>query len=85
MYFSGETWTTKTKSVVNATGPFTDGIRKMDDPSIPAIVCPSSGIHIVLPDYYSPEKMGLLDPVRAYLIFKIKTIIAGPTYLSKLI
>jgi glycerol-3-phosphate dehydrogenase len=49
--------------VVNATGPFTDHIRKMDDASVNPIVCPSSGVHIVLPDYYSPERMGLLDPV----------------------
>ena len=25
-------------------------------------MCPSAGIHIVLPDYYSPSNMGLLDP-----------------------
>ena len=29
---------------------------------VPDIVCPSAGIHIVLPDYYSPSNMGLLDP-----------------------
>ena len=60
---SGESWRTKAKCVINATGPFTDHIRQMDDPSVNPIVCPSSGIHIVLPDYYSPERMGLLDPV----------------------
>lgn len=26
------------------------------------IICPSSGVHIVLPDYYSPEGMGLIVP-----------------------
>jgi len=26
------------------------------------LVVPSSGVHIVLPDYYSPRDMGLLDP-----------------------
>lgn len=34
----------------------------MDNPEVPEIVCPSSGVHIILPNYYSPEKMGLLDP-----------------------
>ncbi len=34
----------------------------MDDPAIKPIVCPSSGVHITLPDYYSPRNMGLLDP-----------------------
>ncbi|KAI5809514.1 glycerol-3-phosphate dehydrogenase [Peziza echinospora] len=50
------------KGVVNATGPFTDSIRILDDPSVPPIVAPSSGVHIVLPGYYSPQRMGLIDP-----------------------
>jgi glycerol-3-phosphate dehydrogenase len=48
--------------VINATGPFCDEIRKLDDPSTPAIVAPSSGVHVTLPNYYSPGSMGLLDP-----------------------
>ena len=55
-------WTVKAKCIINATGPFTDSIRKMDDPTVKDICCPSSGVHIVLPGYYSPEGMGLLDP-----------------------
>lgn len=52
----------KAKVIVNATGPFTDSIRKMDRPEAPEIVAPSSGVHIVLPGYYSPANMGLIDP-----------------------
>lgn len=52
----------KAKCVINATGPYTDDIRQMDNPSIPKICQPSQGVHVVLPDYYSPERMGLLDP-----------------------
>jgi glycerol-3-phosphate dehydrogenase len=29
---------------------------------MPKICQPSAGVHIVLPDYYSPTNMGLLDP-----------------------
>lgn len=50
------------RAVVNATGPFSDWLRKMDDRQTPEIVVPSSGVHIVLPGYYSPKNMGLLDP-----------------------
>jgi len=57
-----EEFTIKAKSVVNATGPFTDSIRKMDDQEVANICMPSQGVHIVLPDYYSPQEMGLLDP-----------------------
>lgn len=52
----------KTKCVINATGPYTDSIRQMDNPAIQKICQPSQGVHVVLPDYYSPERMGLLDP-----------------------
>ena len=50
------------KGIINATGPFTDALLTLDDPSHKPIVQPSSGIHITLPNYYSPRTMGLLDP-----------------------
>ena len=52
----------RAKGVINATGPFTDSIRKMDDAQTNEIVAPSSGVHVILPGYYSPTKMGLIDP-----------------------
>lgn len=42
-------WSIPAKCVINATGPFTDSIRKMDNPEVKEICCPSSGVHIVLP------------------------------------
>ncbi|KAL2133585.1 hypothetical protein VTI74DRAFT_2060 [Chaetomium olivicolor] len=59
---AAEDFNIKAKCIINCTGPFTDGIRKMDDPSCKEIVAPASGVHIVLPGYYSPGKMGLIDP-----------------------
>lgn len=61
-HISGKEFTVKAKCIINATGPFTDSIRKMDDPTVKSICSPSSGVHIVLPGYYSPDQMGLLDP-----------------------
>ena len=49
---TGEEFDVRAKCVVNATGPFTDAIRKMDDPTERNICQPSSGVHIVLPEYY---------------------------------
>lgn len=46
---TGKEWTVPAKCVVNATGPFTDSIRKLDNPTIKEICAPSSGVHIVLP------------------------------------
>ncbi|XP_028514606.1 glycerol-3-phosphate dehydrogenase, mitochondrial isoform X2 [Exaiptasia diaphana] len=59
---SNEEYDIHAKCVVNATGPFTDSVRTMDKPDIPKISQASSGIHLVLPSYYSPKNMGLLDP-----------------------
>jgi glycerol-3-phosphate dehydrogenase len=59
---TGREFEVRAKTVVNATGPFTDRIRKMDDAKVRPICQPSSGVHIVLPGYYSPQSMGLLDP-----------------------
>ncbi|KAJ3020723.1 mitochondrial glycerol-3-phosphate dehydrogenase [Thoreauomyces humboldtii] len=60
---TGEEWEVRAKGVINATGPFTDGLRKLDSGMTTAeIVAPSSGTHIVLPSYYSPRNMGLIDP-----------------------
>ncbi|KAI1293560.1 Glycerol-3-phosphate dehydrogenase, mitochondrial [Halotydeus destructor] len=81
---SGKEWDIKAKSVVNATGPFTDSIRKMDDPQVASICQPSAGVHIVLPGYYSPENMGLLDPATSdgrviFFLPWLKYTIAGTT------
>jgi glycerol-3-phosphate dehydrogenase len=57
-----EPFTIRAKGVINATGPFTDSIRKMDDQTIEEIVAPSSGVHVILPGYFSPANMGLIDP-----------------------
>ncbi|KAI4714854.1 hypothetical protein J4E89_000536 [Alternaria sp. Ai002NY15] len=57
-----EQFSIKAKGIINATGPFTDSIRKMDDQEVQEIVAPSSGVHVILPGYYSPSNMGLIDP-----------------------
>lgn len=50
------------KIVINATGPFVDKLRKMDDPEIKPILKASSGVHIVLDKRFSPPATGLLIP-----------------------
>ncbi|KAK6844294.1 hypothetical protein PG995_014404 [Apiospora arundinis] len=59
---AGEDITVKAKCIINCTGPFTDSIRKMDDQECKEIVAPASGVHVILPGYYSPANMGLIDP-----------------------
>ncbi|XP_042032704.1 glycerol-3-phosphate dehydrogenase SDP6, mitochondrial-like [Salvia splendens] len=59
---SGNEFDTYAKVVVNAAGPFCDSVRLMADKEAKQMICASSGVHIVLPDYYSPEGMGLIVP-----------------------
>ncbi|KAF9589499.1 hypothetical protein IFM89_025046 [Coptis chinensis] len=50
------------KVVVNAAGPFSDSLRKMANNGATNIISPSSGAHVVLPDYFTPKDMGLIIP-----------------------
>lgn len=59
---SGDTWTVRARKVINATGPFADGIRRMDDPAAKPILKVSSGIHILLDGRFVPPGGGLLIP-----------------------
>lgn len=59
---SGKEFETFAKVVINAAGPFCDSVRKMANSNVVPMISPSSGVHIVLPDYYSPEGMGLIVP-----------------------
>lgn len=68
---TGEEFRVKATATVNATGPFADKILQMDEDPLglppkqeqaPKMVVPSSGVHVVLPEYYCPRDMGMLDP-----------------------
>ncbi|MCO5550748.1 hypothetical protein L7F22_004239 [Adiantum nelumboides] len=50
------------KVIGNAAGPFCDAIRQMAGESSNSLITPSSGVHVILPDYYSPNGMGLIVP-----------------------
>jgi len=50
------------KVVINATGAFTDGIRKLDDPKATSIIEPSQGIHLVLDRSFLPSDYAILIP-----------------------
>jgi len=51
----------KAKAIVFAGGPFTDGLRTLEDPECVPAVNAAAGTHIVLPHYYSPGGFGMLD------------------------
>jgi glycerol-3-phosphate dehydrogenase len=59
---TGDTWTIQAKVIVNATGPFADNIRHLDDPGIRPMLKITSGVHILLDERFSPPDTGLLIP-----------------------
>ncbi|KAE9619340.1 hypothetical protein Lal_00047041 [Lupinus albus] len=59
---TGKEFDTYAKVIVNASGPFCDAVRKMANKNAQEMIAPSSGVHITLPDYYSPDGMGLIVP-----------------------
>lgn len=57
-----EEYTLHSRCVVNATGPFTDGVRKMDDPATEPIMVPSQGVHIILSADFLPGQTAIMVP-----------------------
>ncbi|KAK9537540.1 hypothetical protein VZT92_005147 [Zoarces viviparus] len=49
---TGQEFDVRAKCVINATGPFTDALQKMDDQKSPDICQLSAGVHIVIPGFY---------------------------------
>jgi len=87
----GKSFEVRAKVVVNATGPFTDAILKMDQgPSTPNIIKPAAGTHVVLPDHFSPDRTGLAiletSDGRAlfYLPWMGQTIVGTTDWLSEI-
>ena len=58
---TGERIDVRAKSVVFAGGPFTDELLQLEDQNNQKVVKGASGVHIVLPGYYAPAGMGLVD------------------------
>src|SRR5436309_9395491 len=59
---SGKRHTLRAHSVVNATGPFSDAVRRIDDPGAPPMIAPSQGIHLVLDRSFLPGDAAIMVP-----------------------
>ena len=57
-----ETFDVRARVVVNATGIFSDTIRRLDTPDAPAQIEPAQGIHLVLPASFQPGKNAIMVP-----------------------
>jgi len=59
---SGEKISIAAKSVVNATGIFTDEVRRMAEPEVKAMVAPSQGIHLVFERSFLRGETAIMVP-----------------------
>ena len=58
----GSEYTVAARVVVNAAGPFCDGLRRMADPAAPPLVTASRGSHVILEPSFLPGNHALLIP-----------------------
>lgn len=59
---SGQEYQLSARVVINATGVFTDNIRRLDDPAAEAVIAPSQGIHLVLDRSFLPGDAAIMVP-----------------------
>jgi len=59
---SGETGSAHARVVINATGPFTDSVRKLAEPGAEAMISPSQGAHLVLDRSFLPGDTAIMVP-----------------------
>jgi glycerol-3-phosphate dehydrogenase len=59
---TGEIFSAQAKVVVNATGPFTDSVRRLAEPDVNQMIAPSQGAHLVLDRSFLPGNNAILVP-----------------------
>src|ERR1041384_341581 len=59
---TGETIRQTAKVIINATGPFSDGLRRQADPGAEPIISPSQGIHLVFDGSFLGNGHAILVP-----------------------
>lgn len=62
---TGREFTVRARAVINATGVFVDGVRRMDDKNATDIVAVSQGIHLILPKEFLPGNAAIMIPKTA--------------------
>jgi glycerol-3-phosphate dehydrogenase len=59
---TGISHTLAARCVINATGPFCDELRRLDEPASKSMIAPSQGVHIVLPREFLPGETAIMVP-----------------------
>ena len=59
---TGGEWEIRARVVINATGVFSDSVRRLDEPAAPRVIAASQGAHLVLPHEFWPSDTALMVP-----------------------
>lgn len=59
---TGEEFAIRGDVVINATGPFSDAVRRMAEPNAEVMIAPSQGAHVVLDGSFLPGTTALIVP-----------------------
>jgi glycerol-3-phosphate dehydrogenase len=59
---TGQHWTIAARVVVNATGAFSDSVRRLAEPDVPALIAPSQGIHLVFHESFLSAESAIMVP-----------------------
>jgi glycerol-3-phosphate dehydrogenase len=59
---SGQSHEIAARSVINATGPFCDGLRQIDDAAAAPMIAPSQGVHLVFSRDFLPGNSAIMVP-----------------------
>lgn len=59
---TGQSHAIAARCVINATGPFSDSLRKLDDPATAQMIAPSQGVHIVLDGSFLGQETAIMVP-----------------------
>ncbi len=59
---SGREHTLAARCVINATGAFSDAVRRIDDPAAVPMIAPSQGVHLVLDRSFLPGESAIMVP-----------------------
>jgi glycerol-3-phosphate dehydrogenase len=59
---TGQEFRLKGRAVINAAGPFIDGVRRMVDSAAKALITPSQGVHLVLDGSFLPGASAIMVP-----------------------
>jgi glycerol-3-phosphate dehydrogenase len=58
----GDEHDVRARVVINASGPFVDGVRRLDEPQAAPMIDPSQGIHLVFDQRFLPGDTAILVP-----------------------